>query len=389
MSYSCVLGVEPGGVLRPGSIDEALAYVRAAIEGDKSLILWGGGSAQDYGHLPRSADAVLETAGLDKIIAVEPGDLTIRAEAGVTLAQVQAALAPYGQFLPLDAPSPERATLGGLIATDASGPLRLGYGGVRDWLLGIHVLDGQGRLVKGGGNVVKNVTGYDIPKLHVGALGTLGLIVEATFKTCPRPEAVRTVAIRLGTGEIAALAAALLTQTAPVGAPLHEDFEGRFLALVYHGGIESVEGAAEKAVALAQAAGHDVSVYGEDLTSPSPLAPVAVALAGLPASSVELHEAVRKTIGQGATIETQLGVGELRVGWAEDTDEARAGVTALFTLAESRKIRATLLHGPVELRTNLPAIWLPSPPALPLMKTLKSTLDPLATFNPGRFVGGI
>ena len=132
-----------------------------------------------------------------------------------------------------------------------------------------------------------------------------------------------------------------------------------------------------------------MSVYGEDLTSPSPLAPVVVALSGLPAGSVELHEAVRKIVGAEATIETQLGVGEACVAWAEDTDEARAGVTALFTLAESRKIRATLLHGPVELRENLPLIWLPLPPALPLMKTLKATLDPLATFNPGRFVGGI
>lgn len=389
MSYADVLGVEPDGILHPSGIDEALAYVQAAIEGEKSLIPWGGGSAQDYGHLPTSAAGVLETVGLDKIIAVEPGDLTIRAESGVTLARIQDALRPHGQFLPLDAPDPSRATMGGLIATDATGPLRLGYGGVRDWLIGIHVIDGQGRLVKGGGNVVKNVTGYDIPKLHVGALGTLGLIVEATFKTCPLPETVRTVVIRLGDGELSPLVSELLTQTSPVGAPLHEDSEGRFLALVYHGVRESVEGATDRAVEIARSAGHEVSVYGEDMTAPPPPAPVVVALTGLPASAARLHEAVCKIAGAEATVETQLGVGETRIAWAEETPQVRSCIAELFVTAEVSKLRATLLHGSCSLRAGLPAIWFPLPPALPLMKSLKGVLDPRATFNPGRFVGGI
>ena len=389
MTYEAVLGAEPEGVVRPESLEDAMALVQAAAESETALIPWGGGSAQDYGRPPRAPFVLFETAGLSRVLAVEPGDLIITVEAGVTMARVQAALAPHGQFLPLDPPAPDAATVGGVIATGACGPLRLGYGTPRDWLIGLRVIDARGRLIRGGGKVVKNVTGYDLPKMHIGALGTLGLIVEATFKTCPLPEAVRTVAIPLGGEEVSSLAAALLEKTSPVQALLHEDESGRFLALVYHGPTEAALEASGFAVRLAEEVGLGASVYAEEFPAATPPAPVAVRLGGLPSEGVALHKAARAAAGSSAVLDTQLGVGESLVCWSADTDDSRSGVHSLFSLAEARGLRATLLHGPLELRRNLPAVWYPAPAALPLMRALKESLDPGGLLNPGRFVGGI
>src|SRR4030095_3536980 len=116
----------------------------------------------------------------------------------------------------LDPPHAEAATFGGILATDAHGPARIGHGTARDWLIGIAVVDAQGRLIKGGGKVVKNVTGYDLPKLHVGALGTLGVIVEATFKVRPRPAREEPLTIRCrDAADAVSLASALLDVDAP------------------------------------------------------------------------------------------------------------------------------------------------------------------------------
>lgn len=184
VNYAAVLGLEPSRIERPSTIQEAADVIREAT----SIIPWGGGTGQDYGAPPRKVGTVLDLSGLDRVVAHEYADMTITVEAGITLAALQAQLAKHNQFLPLDPPDAETATVGGILATNAFGPLRLGYGTARDWLIGLKVIDAQGRLIKGGGKVVKNVTGYDLPKLHIGALGTLGVIVEATFKVSPKPD---------------------------------------------------------------------------------------------------------------------------------------------------------------------------------------------------------
>ena len=151
---------------------------------------------------------MLSLAKLDRILAHEPADLTLSVEGGATLDELNAVLGAHGQFLPLDPAHPAISTIGGLIATGAAGPYRARYGTMRDLLLGLTVVRADGTVVKGGGRVVKNVSGYDIPKLHVGAPGTLGVVVEAHLRLHARPAEERSWAFGFASAE-AALHAAL------------------------------------------------------------------------------------------------------------------------------------------------------------------------------------
>lgn len=125
---------------------------------------------------------------MSRVIEYTPEDMTVTVEAGITLADLQRTLAQRGQWLPIDPPHPDILTVGALLAANKSGPRRFGYGTIREYLLGIKVVLPDGRVIKAGGKVVKNVAGYDLCKLFVGSRGTLGVIVEATFKVLPRPE---------------------------------------------------------------------------------------------------------------------------------------------------------------------------------------------------------
>ncbi len=140
------------------------------------------------------AATVLDTRALTGILEYEPAEYTITARAGTPISEVEAALAENGQYLPFDPPLAQHgATLGGTIAAGLSGSGRYRYGGVRDFLIGVRFVDGQGQLVRGGGKVVKNAAGFDIPKLMVGSLGRLGVLVEASFKVFPRPQSYATL----------------------------------------------------------------------------------------------------------------------------------------------------------------------------------------------------
>src|SRR5262245_10786509 len=172
----------------PATAEELAETLHNAALQDRPVVPWGAGTLQRLGAPPRSDATVLRTAALDRIVEYHPPDLTITIEAGCALEALDATLFEHGQWLPWLPPAPGRATIGGLLAAGVSGPLRLGYGAPRDWVLGMQVALADGRLVKSGGKVVKNVAGYDTHKLHLGALGTLGVIVAMTFKVFPRPE---------------------------------------------------------------------------------------------------------------------------------------------------------------------------------------------------------
>ena len=170
-------GRTPQDVAFPATIDEVARCAAAAHAADLAVIPVGNGTQLHIGRPPRRYDLALSTQRLNRILAHEAADMTVTVEAGITLAQLNTALATAGQRLPIDPPHPERTTIGALIATDASGPLRLSQGKVRDLLIGITVVLADGTLVHGGGRVVKNVAGYDLMKLFTGSFGTLGIIV--------------------------------------------------------------------------------------------------------------------------------------------------------------------------------------------------------------------
>ena len=175
----------PQAVVFPKDPEEIGAILRYANENRLAVIPVGGGTQLGLGHPPERAEIALSLSRLDQIVAHEPADMTVTVQAGISIAALQAHLARHGQCLPYDPPLPGRATIGGIIATREAGPLRQAFRGVADRLLGIQVVTASGKIAKAGGRVVKNVSGYEMGRLYTGSLGTLAVIVEATFKVQP------------------------------------------------------------------------------------------------------------------------------------------------------------------------------------------------------------
>ena len=179
----------PAAVARPTSVDQVSAVLDWAHRHNVSVYPSGGRTLAHLGNVPTRQGIALDMRGLNRMLDFQPADLTVRAQAGMAVAQLDAALAQDGKYVPLAPPLANRATIGGTLATGVSGPLRATYGLPRDWLIGITVVGPDGTINKSGGQVVKNVTGYDLNRLYTGSLGTLAVIAEATFKITPAPTA--------------------------------------------------------------------------------------------------------------------------------------------------------------------------------------------------------
>jgi glycolate oxidase FAD binding subunit len=192
-SRYAVDGIVPNAVALPSSEAEVAAVLRAAALAEMVVVPWGAGTKQDLGRPLERVDLVLSLEKLNRVVDYVPADMTITVEAGMRFSELQALTARHGQTVSLDPPRAAGATIGGIVATAASGPRRMAYGGVRDFLLGARVALPDGRVIKAGGKVVKNVAGYDMPKLFAGSLGTLGVITEVSLKLRPLPADSRTL----------------------------------------------------------------------------------------------------------------------------------------------------------------------------------------------------
>lgn len=188
-------GVVPAHVARPETTEAVRHLVRKASGDGHALVATGLGRHLTIGEPPARLDLLLRLDRLDRVREHEAADMTVTVEVGCPLATLERVLAGAQQWLPLDPPAPEATTVGGLIAANLSGPLRASQGTVRDLLLGLRWVSPDGDLVSAGGRVVKNVAGYDLAKAHVGAYGTLGVLVEATFKVRPRPPRERALVL--------------------------------------------------------------------------------------------------------------------------------------------------------------------------------------------------
>ena len=184
----------PSAAVRPGSAEEVAEIVKLAAREKLAVIPSGARTKLGIGMPPRKYDLALDMTRLDRVVAYDPGDLTLSVEAGIPLDRIAAELAAHRQFLPLAVPFADRATAGGTIASGVDSPLRQAYGTARDFVLGMEFVTGDGTAAKSGGRVVKNVSGYDLHKLMIGALGTLGVITKINFRTFPVPRMVRTYA---------------------------------------------------------------------------------------------------------------------------------------------------------------------------------------------------
>ena len=204
LATHAVEGVVPSAVVAPGSVESLAATLRMASERGYTVIPRGGGTKMDFGHPPSRADIVVSLERMNRIVAHEPADQTATVEAGITMAGLQAGLGKQGQFLPLDPPHGDAGTLGGALATNASGVLRTSFGTARDLVIGTRVVQADGTVVRSGGQVVKNVAGYDLNKMYIGSLGTLGILAEVNLKLQPLPAAGRLlIGTMAGIGEAA------------------------------------------------------------------------------------------------------------------------------------------------------------------------------------------
>ena len=195
MSDFEVDGLLPREVVRPSDISELAAILTPLHDAGSAVVPWGGGTRMSIGNAPSRYDVALDLTGLDAEIDHVAGDMTVVCDAGVRIAELSERLAVYNQRLPFEVPDARAATIGGTYASNAPSLLRPRFGGVRDWIIGLHVVSSNGTRTKSGGRVVKNVQGFDLHRLHTGAFGTLGIIVNVALKLVPLPERTRTVAM--------------------------------------------------------------------------------------------------------------------------------------------------------------------------------------------------
>jgi glycolate oxidase FAD binding subunit len=397
-------------VARPRSVEEASQVLAAAAADGLAVAFAGGGSKLGLGNPPERVDLEVQTQGLNQILEHAAGDLVVRAQAGVPLADLQAALAPAGQWLALDPPEP-RATVGGVVAANASGPRRLRYGTVRDLIIGITVVLADGTVDHAGGKVVKNVAGYDLAKLFCGSLGTLGMVVEAIFRLHPLPAATAVVTVQVESPTQAGQAVQRLRRSAlePSAAELvvgELGWPGR-LTVVFEGIQPGVEAQAAAAVELLGQVGEAV-VAGPGQTEaainqlgamPFEKAEFALKATFPPAELAGVLDDLvggRLSFGGPVTAHAATGVLWMASGLREgdlpaDSPAFPMTVRAVTEARERLAARGgslVVVKASPELKRAVD-VWGPAGDAIGLMRRVKERFDPDRRMTPGRFVGGI
>jgi glycolate oxidase FAD binding subunit len=402
----------PLPVERPRSAAEIGELVRRAAASGQAIYPIAGRTQIGLGLTPTKPGIALDPRGLDAVLDYPARDMTVTVKAGVTVAALQRLLAGENQRLPIDVPLPEEATIGGTLAANVSGPRRLGYGTARDYVLGMSTVNDQGQEVKAGGRVVKNVAGYDLPKLHIGALGTLGIITQVTLKLRPLPEATALVALGCTGDRLGPLLDRLhTTRTRPVSldvlnGPAAREIATDGMALPVADWIVVV-GFEDNA----EAVGWQLRQVIEEV------APVGIlgveARAGVPAAALwqgltefDIRPASRLSFkanllpgavaafclyaasqGQEIFLLARAGSGIVRGHIGGDLTPERAAVILkeLQERAVAAKGNLVLPHCPAGWKRLLP-VWGTPRGAAWLMRRVKETLDPRDVFNPGRFL---
>jgi len=413
-------GRTPEAVALPGSKEEVAAVLLATAEAKMPVVPWGGGTRMGIGAPPKSLGLVLVLKRLNRLLEHEPGDLTATVEAGMTLDALQRELGRHGQWLSLDPAHAEEATVGGILSSNAAGPRRHLYGSCRDLLIGVTVVTAAGSIVKGGGKVVKNVAGYDLPKLFIGAFGTLGVIVEATVKLRPRPDADRLVVARFARLKEAGAAARAVMGSDLLPSAL-DLLDGEALRALGQGGPdgaalligvdgipEQVEWQCAEVERLLRPQGlGDARVLDGEARDTMWRTRGGLGSGAYPETAavmrwVVVPAQVANVMEQGATVAQQAGLGAaLSAHAGAGIVEAvlagggRADATAVAgVLSEWRAlVRATggqalIESAPLAVKERVP-VWDDPGPSLRIMQRIKSQLDPNGLLNPGRFVGGI
>ncbi len=386
-------------LVEPESVEALAAVLRASHQQYWAIAPCGQGNQLDWGGLPQRLDLLLSTLKLNQIVEHAAEDLTVTAQSGLSLGELQRQLAQQGQWLPLDCLDPETSTLGGLIATGAGGSLRQRYGNMRDWLIGVEFVRADGERAKAGGRVVKNVAGYDLMKLLTGSYGTLAVITQVTLRVYPRPEVLRTVALQADRAVLQPLARDLLrAPLAPIAfdllSPAGAERLGLAPQLTLLLRFGSVQAGIDEQLTRLQDRCAAVDVE---------LQPLAETVWDLLRLALEDRQSLLVKVGLRST--ASLGFLE-RVAATEPGAIARlhlasglglirlpASVSAAQLLDLRQQCQAEagyliVLEAPRALKQQLD-VWGYAGKALEQMRAVKRQLDPGNSLNPGRFVGGI
>ena len=414
-------GVAPTVVAVPDDIDGLARVLGLAASAGKAVAPRGGGTQTDLGNRPERLDVVVDTSRLNRITH-NPGDLTATVQAGVTMSDLQARLGERGQFLAIDAPLPDRATVGGTLATGISGPARWQYGSLRDTVIGMTVAQPDGRITHAGGRVVKNVSGYDMARLHVGGLGTLGVIAEASFKLTPRPASQATVlatfdsarrsfeaALAVFSSSVVPLAMTVFDESTSETMGVTLPHSASYLAIMLGGRpltlgrlvrecrAESGRHAPRTVEVLDETVvrglWRGLTDFGYDdatrplagvraYVQPSRVAALADALAGLANGLIEPPSLVANP-----------AYGTVLARWyAADAEAEHEGladiIAASRTAAHALDGRAVIESCPADVKAGFD-VWDDVGKTIEVMRRLKEQYDPGRTLNPGRFVGGL
>ena len=356
-------------VEKPSSAEELARRLSEAAAANFGVVPVGGGRASGMGNALRSAELELHTTRLDRVLEHSQSDMVVSVEAGITLESLQHELGKAGQFLPLDPFNSPGHTVGGLLATGWTGPLRLRFGSARDFLIGIRVALPDGKLVSAGGRVVKNVSGYDMMKLHHGALGSLGVIVAASFKVFPKP--LHDVTVEAVPGSIdAAWTAAEHALALPLPPAALELFSNGRILSRFLGSVDAVN----RMVADLGWKTVDASAWAEHARR----APASWARVAAPRHALR---GVLDALPTGADWWASPGIGVAHWSFAGDAEAVKAARAA----AEAAGGSLVLMAAPSEV-VEAAGAWGTAPPTLELMRRLKQQFDPNGTLNPGRFI---
>jgi glycolate oxidase FAD binding subunit len=383
-------GVMPREIVEPASAEDVASVLASASKQRASVVIRGSGTKMGWGRTPSSLDVVLSTTRLDAVVAHEYADLTATVQAGARLDEVNRILAHHGQWLPIESAFDE-STIGGAIATNDSGPLRHRYGTPRDLLIGIRLALTDGRLIKAGGNVVKNVAGYDIGRLMSGSHGSLAAIVSATFKLSPLPAATETLVATFDRADTLVSAVSAITNSQLEPAAIDVRSRPYRLLLTFESTPAALDTYVQRARALTPSADSqvvssqsEVDLWREHIRAPWRARGMLVRFGWLPASLgtvLAFVEELRSTVADAALIgRAAVGSGLLRID---------ADVLVQRNVVERMRSRNDIFRHVVVLRAEPQLkqqldVWGPLGDAGSIGASVKHALDPNGILNAGR-----
>jgi len=406
--------MQPYVVVEPANEQEVASLLAYANREGLKILIRGGGTQLNTGLPPRNGDILLSTIRLNQVVEYAPHDMTVTVQAGLRLTDLQAHLTGSRQWLALDPVLNPAATIGGIISTNVSGARRLRYGGVRDQIIGVRVVLPDGTIAKGGGKVVKNVAGYDLPKLFTGALGTLGVIVAATFRLYPLRAASRTVVLTASTpAPLCNLAVHIIASTLePTILDIMSLRTGGLYVMATRFEMEP-ESANEQAATLIEMAkaetgslrNNDIQIVQDEpeerlwrqvavdfpLASDAPNALI-VKASILPTEIASWLASLEQTAQrENLTLRwrAHAGHGLIFARLAGDEAALVTAVAQLRTAASAGQGSLVVLDASPTLAGKVD-VWGSLPEqTFEVMRRLKLRFDPNYTLNPGRFVGGL